>query len=324
MSARFLRLGGLAITAIVTFLGWGTVAGAASARLVFEPNSATVYADEAVVLSYRYEDVPFKPYVKELFTPSGLNVLLDAPHDHLHHHALMFAVAVDGVNFWAETEGSGGQAHNRFDRVSTDCRRGMCSSGFTHRILWVDPNGRPLLEEDRQISVAPFEGPGPTYVMWRTTLSVPDGRDSVTLSGSHYFGLGLRFIRSMDAVGEFRNADNESGVVYRGDERLVRSRWCAYSAPVEGKVVTVAMYGSPMNPRHPTTWFTMAKPFAYLSATLGLHEEPLEIVAGKPLMLHYHILLWDRAVTWEELDREYSSTWGVTERAMRRIRDENR
>ena len=86
----------------------------------------------------------------------------------------------------------------------------------------------------------------------------------MTLSGSHYFGLGMRFVRSMDG-GEFFNADGKEGTIFRGEERLVRSNWCAYTAAIDGKPVTVAMLGHPDNPRHPTTWFTMAKPFAYLS-----------------------------------------------------------
>jgi hypothetical protein len=136
---------------------------------------------------------------------------------------------------------------------------------------------------------------------------VPTGKASVTLTGSHYFGLGLRFIRSMDAVGEFRNADKKPGAVYRGEERLVRSNWCAYTAPVEGTVVTVAMFDHPDNPRHPATWFMMAKPFAYLSATLGLHETPIEIAAGEPLILRYGVVLWDRAAESDEIDSLYQN-----------------
>jgi hypothetical protein len=62
------------------------------------------------------------------------------------------------------------------------------------------------------------------------------------------------------------------------------------------------MFGHSDNPRHPTTWFTMAKPFAYLSATLGLHEEPLEIGEGSPVTLRYAVMLWDRPVQFEEID----------------------
>jgi hypothetical protein len=49
----------------------------------------------------------------------------------------------------------------------------------------------------------------------------------------------------------------------------------------------------------------MAKPFAYLSATLGLHGRPLEIVEGQPLKLKYAVVLWDRAADAEEIEGLY-------------------
>ena len=49
----------------------------------------------------------FKPYIKELTSPKGVNPLRDNIPDHIHHHGLMFAVAVDDVNFWAEYKNCG-------------------------------------------------------------------------------------------------------------------------------------------------------------------------------------------------------------------------
>jgi hypothetical protein len=118
----------------------------------------------------------------------------------------------------------------------------------------------------------------------------------VTLAGSHYFGLGMRFVTSMDVGGRFRNAAGKTGDVVRGDERLVRADSCGYTASANGKPVTVGMFGHPDNVRHPTHWFFMTKPFAYLSATLNLHEEPLKIVSGKPLVLRYGVVLLDGEV----------------------------
>ena len=167
-------------------------------------------------------------------------------------------------------------------------------SRYAEGLRWVSqPNGEPLLVEQRTITAGRVGSPAVAFVTWESRFSVPQGKDSVLLSGSHYHGLGLRFIRSMDATGEFRNPDNTPGVVFRGEERLTRSRWCAYTAQANGRTVTVAMFDHPDNPRHPATWFTMAKPFAYLSATLKLHEEPLKLLSGKPLTLRYGVALWD-------------------------------
>jgi hypothetical protein len=115
----------------------------------------------------------------------------------------------------------------------------------------------------------------------------------------------------MDEAGRFQNADRKTGEVFRGDERLLRSSWCAYTADVDGKPLTVAMFDHPDNPRHPATWFTMAKLFAYLSATLNLHTEPLKIEPQKPLLLRYGVALWEGKVEAGEINRAYRrwTTW---------------
>lgn len=259
------------------------------------------------ILWYRYENVPFKPYVQRLLTPNGTNVLLDAPPDHLHHHALMFAVAVDGVNFWEEQNNPGRQKHKAFaNYVEMGDTETPHVAGFDEQLEWINPAKEELLlNELRMIRVYQDKAPGATVVTWRSKLESPPGKKSVTLSGSHYFGLGSRFVRSMDADGQFRNADNKPGEIFRGEEELVRSNWCAYTATADGKLVTVAMFGHPENPRHPATWFTMAKPFAYLSATLNLHEEPMKVDSEKPLVLCYGVALWDGRVSNEKIEQAY-------------------
>ena len=274
-------------------------------RLTVEDDRVSMGLGDTILAQYRFSDVAFKPYLETLFTPGGVNVLLDSPPDHVHHHALMFALAVDGVNCWEETPTAGRQRHDGFAGDRPGRKDQISWVGLTERIHWVDAAGERLLDEQRAIKVRQTAKPEAVMLAWQSQLSVPDGKASVTLSGSHYFGLGMRFIRSMDGAGPFRNADDKPGTIFRGQERLVRSNWCAYTAQVDGKDVTVAMFGHPENPRHPTTWFTMAEPFAYLAATLGLHEKPLELPADKPLNLRYGVALCDGAVGANEIDELY-------------------
>lgn len=308
--------------AAMIVLGWMVILPVVQAapeeqalHVAVDADSVSVRAGDNVLLQYRYGDVAFKPYVKELFTPSGLNVLLDSPSDHIHHHALMFAVAVDGVTYWAEYAGTppanvearpGKQAHQRFSDVAVVEAHGLSWGRFGERLQWISPrDNKPALIERRAVAATRLSEPATTLLTWQCELAVPAGKDSVTLSGSHYYGLGLRFIRAMDATGEFRNADGKPGVIFRGEERLVRSNWCAYTAKAEGKDVTVVMFGHPDNARHPTTWFMMAKPFAYLSATQALHAEPLKVAAGKPLSLRYGVALWDGRVESAQIETLY-------------------
>jgi hypothetical protein len=253
--------------------------------------------------AYQFQPQPRKPYLKELFSPSGVNVLRDAPADHLHHHSLMFAVAVDGVDFWSENEKCGHQKHARLDAPRVHARNGQSWCSFSQQVDWLGPDGKTLhLKEQRSIDVGRTGDPAASLVVWSTSLAAPAGKQSVTLSGSTYFGLGMRFVQSMDKGGAFRNADGHSGVEGTND---VRSRWCAYAAAANGKPVTVAMFDCPRNPRHPATWFTMDSNFAYLAATLNLNKQPLVIEAEKPLALRYGVALWDGHVEPDAIEKLY-------------------
>ncbi len=271
-------------------------------RVVVDVNHVDIGTTSDLLMQYRYADVTFKPYVEKLFTPEGTNVLLDSPPDHVHHHGLMFAVAVDGVNCWEEAPTAGHQIHGGLGDVVIGELGAVANAGFTERVRWAGASSQELLVERRTVEVCRIGEPIATLLTWRSRLARPEGKEEVTLTGSHYFGLGMRFVRSMDVHGQFRNADGKSGVVFRGEERLVDSSWCAYTAKAGDGTVTVAMFGHPDNPR-PTTWFTMATPFAYMSATMRLHEKPL--VMRGPMTLRYGVALWDGDIKTADIETMY-------------------
>jgi len=261
----------------------------------------SVLSDNSPLLRYSFTDKASKPYILELFTPAGYNVLRDAPADHIHHHGLMFAVSVDGTSFWTERSDSGRQLHRRFDDVGLKNNGDTICPGFTEHLDWLGPDGKKLLNEIRTIRLCRITDGPATLLTWQTRLELPKGASYADLDGAHYYGLGMRFLEWMDAVGCFRNAAGKPGEIFRGDERLAGSKWCAYSAELDEGPVTVAMFDHPENPR-PVTWFTMSKPFAYLAATMALHSEPLRITAEKPLTLRYAVALWDRHIDSEKID----------------------
>jgi len=260
---------------------------------------------------YQFQPVPFKPYIKRLCTPSGLNLLRDNVPDHPHHHGLMFALGVDGIDFWGETPGCGKQKHRTVAvRSSTKTVTANPPRSADRRargridehLEWADPTGRCLLTESRSITID--VRPDVTLLTWRSALRRPESMPPARIAGRHYFGLGVRFVQAMDADGPFFNPDNRPGTVYRGDERLVTSRWCAYRARLDDRDVTVAMFDAPDNPR-PATWFIMARPFAYLSATMAYHKEPMQLPPGKTLTVVYAVALWDGAATPNQIEAAY-------------------
>ena len=277
-----------------------TLEGALAAdplRVVEEEADAVVFSGDRLLARYRHVPSPQKPFLIELYSPAGVQILRDAPADHLHHHALMFAVGVDGVDFWAEWEGTGSQESRRFAAaVREDEERPRAV--LRQRLSWRGPEEGPeLARESRRIVVHGGDLPA-TLLTWHSELAVPPGDAAggeprqMVLFGDHYFGLGMRFVAAMDECGRFFHPGDDPGEVVRGSERLTAARWMAYAAAVDGKPVTVALFDHPENPRHPARMFTMC-PFAYLSATLNLHEESLTVEGGEPLRLRYGVALWD-------------------------------
>ena len=262
--------------------------------MTFTPETVTIEDGGRTVLRYRYRGVPFKPYVDVLTTPSGVNILRDAPHDHLHHHALMFAIKIDGVNYWEEAQAPGVQMHQGFHSIQFP--EESAGATFASMVNWQESGEvNPLaMREDRRISSHGLVN-GAAVATRLTGFMVTK---SATLTGGHYHGLGMRFVESMDKVGEFRFAGGAEGEVVRGTEKLTPGNWAAYTAPVEGKRVTVAMFDHPANPR-PVLWFSMLDPFSYLSATINLHREPLVLERDEmssviqPVSFTYGIALWD-------------------------------
>ncbi len=247
---------------------------------------------------YQHTPNPNKPYVESLFSPAGVNVLRDSPADHKHHHGLMFAVAVDGVDFWSETPTCGRQLDQGTSAILRPGKAGAsaldsaAAAILTQRIGWVSPQGTPLLDETRVLEITRLATGPVTLVVWHSRLAPPPGRPGSKLSGSAYFGLGMRFVAAMDQKGRLFNAQGQMG---QAQTNSARALWTAYQASVDGKPVTVAMFDLPGNPR-PATWFTMDQPFAYLSATLGLHEKPLDMRPAEPLEVRYGIAVWDGKV----------------------------
>ncbi len=301
----------LALSAGAWVMMGSVLAQETAVKMSMDDKAVAITAKGQPLLTYCFDQVPFKPYAQTFYTPSGVNVLRDSPHDHKHHHALMFAVSANDVNFWEEIEGSGKQVHRRFSdtrMVNTDHAPWAL---FTEDLDWVNPrDGSVILTEQRTLEVTQLGDPKVSVLRWRTRLEVPAGKPNVTLGGHHYFGLGMRFVESMDKKGLFRTAGDAKGEIVRGDEQLTDAVWCAYTSEADGKPVTVAMFDHPENPRVPAKWFTMHTPFAYLSATMNLWKAPMEVKADKPLELKYCVALWDGTIRTDAIEAFYKHWLG--------------
>jgi hypothetical protein len=293
-------LGMTAIAAVMAAMGSRPSAGANTAdlRIARDTSTVSIFDGNRLVLRYRYADVPQKPYVDKLTSPAGAQVLRDSPSDHKHHHGLMYALAVEGVNFWEESEANSGRQRQKSLVTGRN--------GFAQELDWLGPaSDKPLLVERRTVGVLRAGDLGATLVEWRSRFQTPPGKEAIVLGGHPYFGLGMRLLVSMDSGGRFFNADDAAGESIGGNPRLTSTKWCAYTAKADGKPVTVAVFDHPANLRHPAKMFTMTQPFAYLSATLNAAKAPITLKAGNPLDLCYGVALWDGEVDKATVEKAY-------------------
>ena len=260
--------------------------------------AVTVRAGDRVILEYCPVAAPLKPYVKQLFTPGGVQILRDSVADHKHHHGLMFAICAGGVNFWEEVDKCGRESPDKFLKAA---EADQSLAGFAQQLDWLTSDGRQVLKERRDIEV--YAGIPATLVTWRTRLEAA-GKKSVNLTGAHYHGLGMRFVQSMDKIGRFFNSDGAEGTVVHGTERVTPAKWCAYTSRVGDRPVTVAIFDHPRNTR-PARFFTMTQPFSYLAATINVWKEPLELKPGEALDLRYGIALWDGETDRQAVEKLY-------------------
>lgn len=245
---------------------------------------------------YRSTSNPRKPYIEQLFTPAGQQVLLDSPADHVHHHGLMFALSVDDVSYWEEGDRGGRQTVVETKPVG----KGTLSQS----LRWIDPQGSTKLNEQRQIHLT--QTADATWLTWQSTLTVPKTIDKVVLGGSHYYGLGMRFTRLFDSVATFRFPESVVSESVRGTERLTRAPWVASVGQLDENTVTVLMFSHPKNARHPVWWFTMDEPFAYQSATLNLWKQPLTLEHNDALALTFGVALMDGDIPVKKIESLYA------------------
>jgi Methane oxygenase PmoA len=278
--------------------------------------SAETRGNEWVVTSgadtlcvYRFDPAAPKPYVSVLATTRGDNLLRDSPFDHKHHHALMYAVAVNGNNFWEEAPGHGVERHAGGVQKSTaTLADGRSTATFRHRVLWLTSDvaaasiAEPpaLLEETRTITLTVDDKAREVALGWKSEFALGSKAAEVTISGSEYFGLGVRFLQDLDPV----SSPMIGATVVEGDRLVAPGPFGAMRFDAPGRPATIALFASPTNAKSPATFFTMRrKPFAYLAATQALDKAPLKYKAGDRFTVEYLVVTYPMIKPAVELDQ---------------------
>lgn len=280
-----------------------------------EPSQWTISYDNRPVLVYAFEPTKFKPYVKALYTLKGDNILRDSPFDHLHHHALMYGIRVNGINFWEEVSGCGVQK----PVDSPEPQAGTGPGGrpqvtIRQTIHWVaaedaflpDSAKVALVVEQRTLVLAVDPATAEVALEWKSHFQVGGKTNRVELTGANYHGLGMRFQQSLDALAVHSLAGTRPDLSNNRQD-LSAARWAAVSFDLPGHPATVVLAGHPANARGDATYFSMLTPFAYLSATQALDKEPLVYQAGDSFDLSYLVLVYPESKVPEALSKRVTA-----------------
>jgi uncharacterized protein len=266
------------------------------------------------ILTYRYATNQLKPYVRELYALGGGNVLRDAPPDHLHHHGLMYAITVNGTNYWEEKIAPGIEKPVKLVSHQVGASpEGLPQAQFTQLIHWLTPADREaadsaaaaVLIERRTVTVTVDEKNREVAVRWDGAFEAGKNAGRVSLQGSTYHGLGLRLPQSFDQTARFQNPADQP-YPPDGTQIVNNAPWTSVDGRLEGRDLTLLMCGHPSNAPGKAFFFTMAAPFAYLSATQGLDKAPLEYGPGEKFNLHYLLTIYSEPKSREFLQQRYN------------------
>ncbi|HEX3800447.1 MAG TPA: PmoA family protein [Verrucomicrobiae bacterium] len=261
-------------------------------------NTVRVEINGELFTEYYYQDVP-RPYFYPVIGPEGLPMTRNWPmasppgeeHDHPHHRSWWFAHgAVNGVDFWSEAAGFGKIVHDRFTEIKSGAKEGVIKS----RDKWVAPNGTVVCTDDRTLRV--YNIPNARLFDFEVTIHASNGK--VTFNDTKEGSMAMRLAETMKLKSPGQGHIVNSEGVRDNNTWGKRADWVDYYGPVNGKIVGVAMFDNPNNPRHPTTWHV--RDYGLFAANpFGLHEfekKPagagdLTIPAGESVTFKYRFYI---------------------------------
>ena len=225
------------------------------------------------------------------------------PHDHPHHESIWFTHGdVNGADFWASHPKAAKPEHrpaNRIEHVELVACVGGPEARIETRNKWVKADGTVVCADSRTVRFA-ADGDART-IDYAVTIHADHG--PVTFGDTKEGTFGLRVpttLQTKDANGSSGAAGHILDSEGRHDAAVwgKAARWVAYSGPVAGRTVGVAIGDHPANLRHPSHWH--ARDYGLVAANpFGLHDFTgappgsggYTLPAGKSLTFRYLVIL---------------------------------
>jgi hypothetical protein len=261
-----------------------------------------VEIDGQLFTEYFFKDVP-RPYCYPVIGPGNTAMtrnwpMKDTPneeHDHPHHRSFWFAHgSVNGHDFWSEEKDFGKTVHDGFTEIKSGNKVGTIKSANK----WIAKDGTAVCTDDRTLRIYEPASSSERVVDFEITLHASNG--SITLGDTKEGTMAMRLAETMRLKGAVGHGHivNSTGV-RDGETWGKRADWCDYYGPVDGKIVGVAIFDHPQNPRHPTWWHVRdyglfaANPFGQhdFEKLVDKKAGDLTVPAGGDLTFRYRFYL---------------------------------
>ncbi|MBN1765563.1 MAG: PmoA family protein [Sedimentisphaerales bacterium] len=237
----------------------------------------TVMINGTLFTEYCYEDVP-RPYFYPVIGPTGDPITRNWPmkegeneeQDHPHHRSLWFTHgAVNGHDFWAEREHCGTIVHDKFLEIDSGEESGVIKS----EDKWIANKGLLICTDTRTHTF--YNRPEGIIMDFEVTLHASQGK--VVLGDTKEGTMAIRIAPTMRLKGEVGRGQIINSEGLKGDNTWgKRAAWCDYYGPVNDKIVGIAIFDHPQNPRHPT-WWHVRNYGLFAANPFGVHD-----FEGKP------------------------------------------
>jgi len=252
-----------------------------------------------------------KPYLHPLRAASGKAVTRGYPmemiegetHDHPHHRGLWFSHGdVNGIDFWGNEPSQKSPKKGRIVLKKVDRAEGGSESGLIEATFdWVDPEGKPLLAESRNMIF--YSNPTLRSIDFDINLRA---LEKVKFGDTKEGTFALRLAAGLEGpqpkspaspkrTGKMVNSEGKQG------EKEVwgkRAAWVDYFGELDGEKLGIAILDHPQNPRHPTYWHSRS--YGLFAANIfGEHDfyndksrdGSMTLEPGQPLRFRYRVVI---------------------------------
>src|SRR5258708_1915929 len=279
-------------------------------------NKLRVEINGELFTEYWFEGVP-RPYCYPIIGPGGASMTRNWPmkttpnedHDHPHHRSLWFAhELVNGHDFWVERTNSGKIVHVSFEEIKSGKDFGTIRSNNK----WVAADGAVTCTDVETLRIYNPGAKNERVLDFEARVFASNGE--LTFGDGKDGMLAVRLAETMKLKGPIGSGHivNSNGV-RDGDAWGKRADWCDYYGPVDGKIVGIAVFDHPRNPRHPTWWHV--RDYGLFAANpFGQHDFEklpdktagnLVVPSGKSVTFRYRVYMHEGDEKQAEVARRY-------------------